>query len=898
MKRPTSQLDQLIARTQRRLLIADAVRLSGRYLMGSAALALGLTLFDRFVVPGLAWWMIAIVALSGLPVACAIAWKRRGPGLSAAARLDDGLRLKDRLGTAVALSLDVSTDQDSGMGRLVQEDAERLAAGIDPRSAAQIEWPMSWGAALLAALCCVPLLLFVKPRNVFAGPDPTPEQVAALDARQQAAQAIRERAEQLRQGEVNDKESQEQADSQARQQALDTLDRLAKQFDAPPPTEAPDGSITPGSHGSDAELSSAAHQAIELADRLDQQSQIDREAQKRAIEGLSGIEPPMTSPTTPGSVDEFARSLRQGDLAAAQQWLDDLADRLKSVPPEERKALANSLRQTAEQIRQAADKQDQPATSQSDAAEQRLDDLGLPPEQIKGWTQDPPSVDDIRRTLQDQGQDPIDAHRLAEQAQRDLARRAVDEKAQRQLEETAKRVADLADSVEQPPPPVSERPPDESQVEPKSDGKEQPGATPPDAATPRSTSDKSKGAGDTSDAQKTDGADQSSRKDGQPGSGPDQPQSGDKPGSKPGEQPASNGDKGDPGSATKTPNSADPGAKPGEKATPGEGNRLSETAKPDATTKPDETAKPGKASNPSETARPGQEGQPKESPVKAPGESPVTNTVPKESTESGAQPVPEDGPEPPKSNSPQGEMDQPQGTPETGAGGKPQPGAAPSPGESPDGQTPGTRVTPSTEPGSDSAGGDDDSPGSVSDRVKRLRDTLEQIDRSGKSADQGQAISQEMRDAAKDLLDRMSPQEREELQRWAEAKARENNEGGGSGTDGSPKSLLDRTLPTQALPNPRLFDYDTQDVDLSAKGETPNDRVIAEMYGPDQKQPEGAIDRQPMNATQMREAAQAIERALNEEAIPPRYRSLIRNWARRMPKAEEPARPSAESSDP
>lgn len=909
MSRSGSQLDRLIAATRRRLFIADAVRLSGRCLMSSASLALGLTLFDRFVVPGLPWWALAAVALSGLPVAISIAWHRRSASLSAAVRLDDGLRLKDRLGSAIALSLDDSADHESGMSQLVHEDAERIAAGIDPRSAARIDWPMSWGAALLVALFCVPLLWFVKPRNVFARPESTADQVAALDARQEAAESLRQRAEQLRSHDPLDEQAQEPGNAQARQQALDTLDRLARQFDSPP-GGSPNGSSKAAS-SNDAQLSSAAQQAVELADRLDQQSQIQREVQKRTIDGLSNIEPP----STPDSEGDFAQSLRQGDLASAQQWLQDLEDRLKNAAPAEREALADSLRETAEQIRQAADKSNQPGASSNDSSESqsKLEDLGLTPEQIKQWTEQPPSIDDIRRELQNQGQDPIDAQQLAEQAQRDLAQRAAEEKAKRQLEETAKRVSDLADSVE-PPPPTAEQ-----QDQPKSERNEQPGATTPGAETSPSTSDNSGEARDTPQEQKSPASDQSAGEDGQPKRTPEQTHSGDKPGTKPGEQPAQNGDQGEPGSADKPQEGADPTAKPTETTKPGEGSKPTETARPDATTKPGESARPGEATDP------GEDSQPKESPVKAPGESPLTNPVPKESNEPGANPVPREGAEPPRTGTPEpgetgkpisgqpatGEPDPDKGAkPEPGVNpktdapdapgeqGLPEPGATSSPGESPDGQAPDTRVTPSNEPGTSPSASDSNAPGSVSDRVKRLRDTLDEIDRSGKSADQGQEISQEMRDAAKDLLDRMSPEEREELQRWAEAKARENSGGEGSGRDGSPKSLLDRTLPTQAVRNPKLFEYDTQDVDLTPKGDAPNDRVIAEMYGPDQKRPEGAVDRQPMNVTQMREAAQAIERALNEEAIPPRYRTLIRNWARRLPKVATPSPAPTDSPNP
>ncbi|GEM_PF-5040707 len=887
MSRPASHLERLIARTRRRLLIADAVRLGGLWLTISVAAALVLTLVDRFTALGLPAWMIALISLSGAPVACAIAWHRRAAELDAAVLLDDGLQLKDRLGTAISVQSLSSADHDNPMTRWVHEDAQQVAARIDPRGAARIRWPMSWGTALLGAIGCVLLLLLVEPHNVFARPEQTADQIAALDARQRAAESLRQRAAQLRDDAATDPEATEQANAAAKQQALATLDRLAKQLDTSS-GDAPAGSKSTASRTSDAELSSAAREAIELADRLDREAQIEREGQQRAAERLADLEPP----TTPGAADEFANSLKDGDIAAATKWLESLEERLKAAPLEEQKALADSLRQTAEQISKSA----QPPESAESATsgDPSLEDLGLTPEQIERWRQEIPSLDAIRRELQDQGQDPIDAQQLAEQVQRELAERAAEEKSREQLEETARRVSELADTIDQPPPPPQTH--EQPKTEPESGPKTQPDSQrDPSNATPP---EQSPGGDDRS----TDGSGKQGEENAKPaGQDGDERGASDKP---------PTGDQ--QGQSAEQPDSRKEGIQPGtphETAKPGEAGTPTETTKPGDGTKPNATPAPGETAKPVEGTQP----QPDEKPTEAPKVEPGGNV----SRDPATEPPPGKGGEPQSEGTPQpGEQGEPTATegttprPEPGIGSQPpqpepgqgmtEPGAAPTPGaSSDDGQAPGPGPTPNGDTRIDPSGRTADGPQGVSDKVKRLRETLDQID---KSKDGGtapnQEISQEMRDAAKELLEQMSPEERRELEQWAAERARENTAGGTSGPDGSPGSLLDRTLPTQAVQNPKLFEYDTEDVNLSTQDKPGNDRVIAEMYGPDQARPEGAVDRQPMDITQLREAAQAIERALNEEAIPQRYRPLISRWARRIPKTTESSSSPAESTKP
>lgn len=768
-----SQLDRLIARTRQRLLIADAVRLGGLWLAITTALALILAVGDRFLALGLGLWLLGAVALAGLPIAAVAAWRRRADVLEVAARLDATLRLKDRLGTAVAVD-----QHDGAMAQLVREQAQQIAARVDPRAVNRITWPPSWGAAGLCLAACAALLWLVEPRNVFARPRRASEIAAVEAARQQAADSLRRRADELRADLPGNDAIAPEHQSEAARQALNTLDRLAEQFStAPRESGAPHDSKTQRGRESDAEFSLAAREAIELAERLERDVALAREAQRQAVERLGRL----PKPIEPGQADEFMQSLREGDLNAAAEWLDSLEQRLHDAPQEEREAVAQALRDAAGQMESVARPREDRAEDRPPRAMPA--DAEVSEQQIEKWLEHPPSLDEIRRTLREQGRDPIDAQQMAEQIERNLRERVAEDRARRQIEDAAQRVRDLAETVQSPPAQEERRAASEN-AQGEVDGQGVRNAQ--DVADPRS--------------------------------GEGTPPRGDETRPVPGEKP--------------------------------EGG-------------PVPREQPG--------AAPGQQQGAK--PVERPGEKPDVKPRP-DAAPAGA--------------------DKPEGSPIAEQGAAPQPGQPPPSGEE------AMRATP---PGGDGEktpnpaglGGEQaetDGPGeqppqpppTIGDRARNVREILEEIDRSGRFADRDQEISQEMRDAAKELLEQMSPQEREEIARWAAQKARE-MEGGGPG-DMSPGLSSNRSLPTQAIDSPP-FDFETDEVDLVNRDEGVNDRVIAEMYGPEEPRPQGEIDRHPMAARQVREAAQAIERALNEEAIPARYRTLIRNWARRLPQTIE-----------
>ncbi|QKK08144.1 MAG: hypothetical protein HND58_08140 [Planctomycetota bacterium] len=121
--------------------------------------------------------------------------------------------------------------------------------------------------------------------------------------------------------------------------------------------------------------------------------------------------------------------------------------------------------------------------------------------------------------------------------------------------------------------------------------------------------------------------------------------------------------------------------------------------------------------------------------------------------------------------------------------------------------------------------------------VERLRKQLDRMADRGESAQEKQRSAEKLREQAERMLDGASSEEREQLEELAREMAREGDGGEpGSGAGAGPKRA------EGAQPTPDRA-WDTEDVDARGElsGEPDDDgRVIAEWFGKDNEQPDGA----------------------------------------------------------
>ncbi|MCE7968338.1 MAG: hypothetical protein DYG94_06285 [Leptolyngbya sp. PLA3] len=265
-------------------------------------------------------WVVGSLLGAGLLGGGALALARPGRLVSAAAHVDEALRLEDRISSALELESTGHTE-DAAFSQLAVLDAERQAGQVKVAQAVPVRltwdwvlWPMLSAAAVAGVLLIPPL---VRQAN-----QASPGEIArARDSIVRASQAVED---QLNAGEG--------AGEAADEETLARLDDIER--------ELADGRSTP-----ERARTESAAVLEERARELDEQAHRQAEELTRA---LRQIEPDPDS-----SVTELAEALRRSDYAAAGDRLRELAGVAQNMDETARQTMAEDLRDLARQIREA-----------------------------------------------------------------------------------------------------------------------------------------------------------------------------------------------------------------------------------------------------------------------------------------------------------------------------------------------------------------------------------------------------------------------------------------------------------------------------------------------------------------------------------------------------------------
>ena len=295
-------------------------------------------------------------------------------------------------------------------------------------------------------------------------------------------------------------------------------------------------------------------------------------------------------------------------------------------------------------------------------------------------------------------------------------------------------------------------------------------------------------------------------------------------------------------------------------------------AAPDANT-PKDDSRPG-ATPEQSNEEPGAPDQPKRTGDAQPRSSEHSQpTAPRRDSPANTERGPESGPSQPGAAQQQPGGDQPQGQPADSEAVPKKPSDQPNPAS--DHSKPGTQKNaPGMTPPDGAAPGDSNKqqptgsgvpePGARGlERARRLMRELR--DRQG-AAHESHERAEEARRQAQQMLDRMSPTERERLARWAKALARED-----------------------AADRPASTGFDHAPVDLRPK-DADADRVIAQWYDKDNPGGSGATSTRAVE-DHIQQAARGAERAVEEHHVHARYSEIVKRYfeyARRA-KAPKPA---------
>lgn len=326
--------------------------------------------------------------------------------------------------------------------------------------------------------------------------------------------------------------------------------------------------------------------------------------------------------------------------------------------------------------------------------------------------------------------------------------------------------------------------------------------------------------------------------------------------------------------------SSNPGAD--SSGTPKPGTTPSPSGAPERKPGPDASQRPGAEDNKGE-------GKPASNP--APKASPSSQPKPDSSNGEG-----KDGTEKPASGTLS--RDEPGKTNSQGRSGegsadpsKPGAGQRPQPARGGDKSSPGDgQGVPTSKPS------EAESPaGSDAERGRRLRELAEELQRLSnepKRAAEAQRQARRMREQAQELLRSASPEDRKRLEEIARTLGKEGQGSGGKGASNEGERSV-AGAPREPWRGP------TQVVDARGAGApvepTARERVIAEWM------PQGPASRdrtgQAAATQEVRKAADAAERAVEQQAVPPAYADLVRRVFRRFAERAERPAPSTDAKE-
>lgn len=312
---------RLARRALRRVRAGEVLRQSGRMLTWASGLAIAIGVPTSIRVGGQAgFWIVGSLLAVGLLGGATLALAKPRRLVSAAAKVDEALRLDDRLSSAIELE-SATYAGDPAFSQLAVQDAERRATEVSVAQAVPIRLTRDWmlwpvlSAAAVAGMLLIPTLVQQ------AGQPSQGEIARARDSIVRAAQAV---AEQLNAGGG--------AGEAADDETLARLDEIER--------ELAEGRSTPER--------ARTQSAAALEDRARALDEAARREADDLTRALRQIEPDRES-----SVAELAEALRRSDFAAASEQLREMARAAQRMDDESREALAEDLRALAEQIRRA-----------------------------------------------------------------------------------------------------------------------------------------------------------------------------------------------------------------------------------------------------------------------------------------------------------------------------------------------------------------------------------------------------------------------------------------------------------------------------------------------------------------------------------------------------------------
>jgi hypothetical protein len=170
---------------------------------------------------------------------------------------------------------------------------------------------------------------------------------------------------------------------------------------------------------------------------------------------------------------------------------------------------------------------------------------------------------------------------------------------------------------------------------------------------------------------------------------------------------------------------------------------------------------------------------------------------------------------------------------------------------------------------------------------ERLNEALRELQNRQTGAGESRRQSEEMRERARDLAEKLTPEERQRLEQWSREFAREDDRNGEQDTPD--RSSSGRGLPPgdgrgetgrEGEPADDEFFTDAREIDLRDGGG--DERTVAEWLASERPEGDPGSTGDGEGASRAGQAQRAAERAVNDGAVPRRYHGLIQRYFGRL----------------
>jgi hypothetical protein len=323
---------RIVRRARWRLMLNDALLVLSWVLTGALVLIGAMRLVERAfglgeqfdaVWPRVAVWgpvLVAVITLFATLV-------RRRREFSAARELDERAGLKETLSTALAIER-----ESDPWCRVVVEEAQRVAAGVQVRRAIPLEAPRPWPVPVFTALA-VALAWFAMPKLDLLGRE---KRRAEENRRQEGAQAV-------------------VSDLRDREEAINKLIERGKIQMIDEPAEVGASERKAEENDPEAIRRALVRKLTVLTEKLQQERSGEKAAQAQAIrDAMRQLRQPGQGP-----LNEFSRMLARGDFGKAQEMLKQFQEQMAEgeMSPEAREQARQQLENLARQLEKLAQEQ-------------------------------------------------------------------------------------------------------------------------------------------------------------------------------------------------------------------------------------------------------------------------------------------------------------------------------------------------------------------------------------------------------------------------------------------------------------------------------------------------------------------------------------------------------------